>query len=155
MATTLDLRAPRRSLAFILGMPLAMLGANFVWTSYNSILLLPLVQQVVAPGAAQVAVGVIAFISTLVGIVMSLVSGILSDRSTSAWGRRTPLLLTGSLLALPFIALAAWFRLSLPLIMISYLGMQVFTNIANGAWWPLLVDVVPEEQRGLASGIQG
>jgi len=155
MATTLDLRAPRRSLAFILGMPLAMLGANFVWTSYNSILLLPLVQQVVAPGAAQVTVGVIAFISTLVGIVMSLVAGILSDRSTSAWGRRTPLLLTGSVLALPFIALAAWFKLSLPLIMVSYLGMQVFTNIANGAWWPLLVDVVPEEQRGLASGVQG
>jgi MFS family permease len=33
--------------------------------------------------------------------------------------------------------------------------MQVFTNIANGAWWPLLVDTVPEGQRGLASGLQG
>jgi MFS family permease len=27
--------------------------------------------------------------------------------------------------------------------------------MSNGAWWPLLVDVVPENQRGLASGIQG
>jgi MFS family permease len=33
--------------------------------------------------------------------------------------------------------------------------MQFFTNIGNGAWWPLLVDVVPENQRGAASGIQG
>lgn len=155
MATTLDLRVPRRPLWFILSMPVAMLGANFVWTSYNSILLLPLVQQVTSPGTAPATVGIIAFFSTLMGIVMNLVAGILSDRTTSAWGKRTPLLLTGSLLSLPFIALAAWFKLSLPVIMISYLGMQVFTNIANGAWWPLLVDVVPDQQRGLASGIQG
>ena len=33
--------------------------------------------------------------------------------------------------------------------------MQFATNVGNGAWWPLLVDVVPEHQRGLASGIQG
>jgi len=155
MATTLDLHINKRPFWFILSMPLAMLGANFVWTSYNSILLLPLVQQVVSPAMASMTVGLISSFSTLVGIVMSLVAGILSDRSSSAWGKRTPLLLTGSLLSLPFIALAAWLKLSLPVIMISYLGMQIFTNVANGAWWPLLVDVVPDEQRGLASGIQG
>lgn len=33
--------------------------------------------------------------------------------------------------------------------------MHIFTNITNGAWWPLLVDTVPEDQRGLASGLQG
>ena len=33
--------------------------------------------------------------------------------------------------------------------------MQFATNVGNGAWWPLLVDLVPEHQRGLASGIQG
>jgi MFS family permease len=33
--------------------------------------------------------------------------------------------------------------------------MQCFTNVGNGAWWPLLVDIVPEHQRGLASGIAG
>jgi MFS family permease len=33
--------------------------------------------------------------------------------------------------------------------------MQFATNVGNGAWWPLLVDVVPEHQRGTASGIQG
>jgi sugar phosphate permease len=27
--------------------------------------------------------------------------------------------------------------------------------MSNGGWWPLLVDMVPENQRGLASGIQG
>jgi MFS family permease len=43
----------------------------------------------------------------------------------------------------------------MPIIIISFFGMQFFTNVGNGAWWPLLVDVVPENQRGLASGIQG
>jgi MFS family permease len=132
-----------------------MFGANFVWVSYNSILLLPLVQRVVAPEYSSLTVGVIAFFSTFVGITVSILTGIISDHSTSRWGRRGPAILIGALVGLPFIACAGIFHLSLPTIAISYLGMQFFTNIANGAWWPLLVDTVPENQRGLASGLQG
>jgi CBS domain-containing protein len=52
--------------------------------------------------------------------------------------------------------LAAWFYPpAILVIVISYIGMQLFTNISNGAWWPLLVEIVPEEQRGTASGIHG
>jgi MFS family permease len=136
-------------------MPLLMFGANFVWVSYNSILLLPMVQRIVPPDRASITVGVIGFVSTLVGITVSLLSGIVSDHSSSRWGRRTPGIVLGSLVGLPFIACAGVLRLSLPVICLSYLGMQFFTNVANGAWWPLLVDIIPENQRGLASGLQG
>jgi MFS family permease len=44
---------------------------------------------------------------------------------------------------------------ALPIIILSFCGMQFATNLGNGAWWPLLVDIVPENQRGTASGIQG
>ncbi len=132
-----------------------MFGANFAWVSYNSILLLPLIQRVLPADRSSLALGVVAFVGNLLGIGTSLLVGVLSDHSTSRWGKRTPSLLLGSLLGLPVIASAAVLHLSLPIIIASYVGMHLFTNIANGAWWPLLVDAIPDSQRGLASGLQG
>jgi MFS family permease len=145
----------RRSVGYLLGMSLLMFGANFAWVSYNSILLLPLVQRVVPAERSSITVGVIAFTANLVGILASLLAGILSDHSSSRLGKRTPSILVGALGGIPAIACAAIFHLSLPVIIASYVGMQFFTNVANGAWWPLLVDTMPENQRGLASGLQG
>lgn len=155
MSTTSTLITSRRAIGFLLGMTILMFGANIAWVSYNSILLLPLVQKVVPADRSSLTVGVIAFTANLVGILVSLISGILSDHSTSRLGRRTPGILIGTLVGFPVIACAAIFHLSLPVIISSYMGMQIFVNIANGAWWPLLVDTVPENQRGLASGLQG
>jgi MFS family permease len=141
-----------------------MLGANLVWTSYNSLLLPTLVEEVVKNGKGF-ATGLIGFFGTLLAIIVSLLSGILSDHNANRWGRRTPAILIGSLIGLPLIGLPtlflapalrpAFLSLALPVIILSYCGMQFATNVGNGAWWPLLVDVVPEHQRGLASGIQG
>ena len=146
---------PKRTTGFLLGMTILMFGANIAWVSYDSILLLPLVQKVVPADRSSLMVGLIAFAANIVGILVSLLAGILSDHGTSRLGRRTPGILLGSLLGFPVIACAVFFHLSLPVIIVSFTGMQIFTNIANGAWWPLLVDTVPEEQRGLASGLQG
>ena len=141
-----------------------MLGANLVWVSYNSVLLPTLVENVMTEGKG-LAVGLIGFFGTLVAVTVSILAGIISDHTASRWGKRTPAILIGALLALPLIGLPFLFLtpalktvfipLALPIIIISYCGMQFFTNVGNGAWWPLLVDVVPEQQRGTASGIQG
>jgi len=154
----------KRSVGFLIGMSMLMLGANLVWTSYNSLLLPTLVEEVVKNGKG-LATGLIGFFGTLLAIIVSLLSGILSDHSANRWGRRTPAILIGSLIGLPLIGLPtlflapalrpAFLSLALPVIILSYCGMQFATNVGNGAWWPLLVDVVPEHQRGLASGIQG
>ena len=154
----------KRSIGFLLGMSMLMLGANLVWTAYNSILLPTLVEGVVTEGKGLVT-GLIGFFGTLLAIVISILSGILSDHSASRWGRRTPAILIGALIGLPLIGLPTLFlapglrstflSLALPIIILSYCGMQFATNVGNGAWWPLLVDVVPEHQRGTASGIQG
>ena len=154
----------KRSIGYLLGMSTLMFGANVVWVSYNSILLPTLVENVVLQKKGLV-VGLIGFFGTLIGIIVSILAGIISDHTASKWGKRTPAILTGALVSLPFIGLPtlflspAWraFLLpaALPIILLSYCGMQFFTNVGNGAWWPLLVDVVPENQRGTASGIQG
>jgi len=154
----------KRSVSFLFGMSTLILGANFVWLSYNTILLPTLIERVVTTNKALV-VGLLGCIGTLLGLLVTILWGIISDHSTSHWGRRSPTILSGALLALPLIALPALFlspalksffsSLALPIIIISFLGMQLSTNMSNGAWWPLLVDIVPEHQRGLASGIQG
>jgi MFS family permease len=154
----------KRSLGFLLGMSMLMLGANLVWTAYNSLLLPTLVEGVVSSGKGLVT-GLIGFFGTLLAITVSILTGILSDHTTSRWGRRTPAILIGALVGLPLIGLPtlflasslrpAFLSMALPIIILSYFGMQFFSNVGNGAWWPLLVDMVPEHQRGIASGIQG
>jgi len=162
--TTSTVAIAKRSVGFLLGMSTLMLGANLVWVSYNSVLLPTLVEKVVTESRGLV-VGLIGFFGTLLAIIVSILWGIISDHTTSRWGKRTPAILTGALVALPLIGLpslflspalkAVFFPLAMPIIILSFFGMQFFTNVGNGAWWPLLVDVVPENQRGLASGIQG
>ena len=154
----------KRSVGFLLGMNTLMLGANLVWVAYSTILLPTLVEKVETVNKALV-VGLIGFFGTLLGLLVSILWGIISDHTTSRLGKRTPGILTGALIALPLIGLPVLiltpalhdylFPLALPIILISYFGMQFSTNMSNGAWWPLLVDVVPENQRGMASGIMG
>ncbi len=164
MADTALSATAKRSIGFLLGMSTLMLGANVVWTAYNSVLLPTLVEKVVTENRGLV-VGLIGFFGTMLAITISILSGIISDHTSSRWGRRTPAILIGPLVALPLIGLPSLFLspplrdsllpVALPIIIISFCGMQFFTNVGNGAWWPLLVDVVPEHQRGTASGIQG
>jgi MFS family permease len=135
--TTAAVTIEKRSIGFLFGMSALMLGANLVWTSYNSILLPTLVEQVVVERKGLV-VGLIGFFGTMLAITVSLL----------------PLIGLASLILSPSLA-AAILPFALPIIVISFCGMQFFTNVGNGAWWPLLVDLVPENQRGTASGIQG
>jgi MFS family permease len=156
--STASSKVAKRSTGYLLGMSVLMLGANVVWTSYNSVLLPTMVQlqPSVAENMRGPVVGLIGFFGTLFAIVASLLAGIITDHSASKWGKRIPGILIGSLLTLPVIGIAAiFFPPVVPLIAVSFILMQTFTNIANGAWWPLLADIIPADQRGTASGIQG
>ncbi len=154
----------KRSVGFLFGMNMLMLGANLVWVAYNTILLPTLVEKVGTINKGFV-VGLVGFFGTLLALLVSILWGIISDHTASRLGKRTPAILTGSLIALPLIGLPTLMLspafhdhlvpLAVPIILISYFGMQFATNMSNGAWWPLLVDVVPENQRGGASGIMG
>jgi MFS family permease len=127
--------------------------------------LLPTLVEYVVTDRKGLVVGLIGFFGCLLAVFGSILWGIISDHTSSKLGKRTPAILTGALVALPLIGLPTLvlspsFRttllpVALPIIIISYFGMQFFTNMGNGAWWPLLVDIIPENQRGLASGIQG
>jgi MFS family permease len=131
------------------------LGVSFVWVSYSAILLPVQVQAFAPPDRQAVFVGAIAGPSILCGILANILAGVLSDRSQSRWGRRRPLILAGGLLALASILPAALLPSSFGATLTSFLGIQIATNLAAGAYQPILADLVPENQRGMAGGFIG
>lgn len=151
------LSAPTRKLslpALILTSAFA-LGVNIVWLSYNIFILPVQVQAVSSESTKGIVLGMLVGVAIGVAVIVNIVAGILSDHSRSRFGRRRPMLLWGTVLTLPFILLPVFLPLTLGLVIVSYLGMQVFTNVAAGAWQPTLADFVPVEQRGISAGIKG
>lgn len=87
--------------------------------------------------------------------------GLVSDRSSSRWGRRRPFIFGGTLLDLVFIAaiglcgtvglsgLTGYWAL-----FVCYLLLQVSFNAGQGAVQGLIPDIVPENRLGRASAVK-
>jgi len=145
----------RRSISFILGMALYNLGTNYIWTSYNSVVLPRQVELVFPPGMKSLLLGLIVGFSTAVGLLVNIFSGVRSENVRLRWGRRWPYILVGAFLT----SLALLVPALLPVAAIttagSYLMMQFFINFSSGSYQPLLPDIIQEDQRGETSGFQG
>ncbi len=112
-----------------------------------------LVQKFVGPAQQGTAFGRLRLYTLMVAILVQALAGMLSDRSTTRWGRRRPFILVGTLLNIGcLIAIGAsptyW------ILFIAVLFSQMASNIAHGAEQGLIPDLVPEEQRGRFSGIK-
>ena len=87
-------------------------------------------------------------------VVWQPIVGGVSDRTVTRWGRRRPFIFAGTigdLLFLTGIALAGnyWW------LVVFYFLLQFASNTAQAPYQGLLPDVVPEAQRGEASGYYG
>jgi MFS family permease len=131
------------------------LGVNAVWLSYNLFLLPILVQNATTEKTKGIVLGALAGIAIGIGVVVNIIAGIISDHTGSRYGRRRPILVWGMLLTLPFLLLPAFFRPTLLIVSLTYLGMQVFTNVSSAGFQPTLADFIPEEQRGFSAGLKG
>ena len=87
-------------------------------------------------------------------LLVPLIAGWLSDRTRTRWGRRRPWMVAGTafnVLALALIAFA-WTPAAL---IIFAVALQAANNVAGAAYSGVIPDVVPEDQRGRASGLLG
>lgn len=131
------------------------LGVNGVWLSFNIFILPVQVQAVTSEATKGIVLGTLAGVAIGIAVIVNIIAGITSDHSNSRFGRRRPMLLWGMVLTLPFILLPIFLPLTLLTVSLSYLGMQIFTNVSSGAFQPTLADFIPVDQRGISAGFKG
>jgi Na+/melibiose symporter-like transporter len=128
-------------------------GLAFMWNALHPIVLPALLLGLVPEALKNTYLGGLTFAGLVLAMVVQPLAGGLSDSTLSRWGRRRPWILAGTLLALVFLcgmALAGDFLGLLA----AYLLLQLASNSAHGPAQGLIPDLVPEQQRGLASGIK-
>jgi MFS family permease len=129
------------------------LGLNIRNNSVGNILMPYLVAGFVGENLRNSALGGMRTAGLIIAMLVQPAAGLLSDRSTARFGRRRPYILLGVLLDLLFLAAIAlaWNYWSL---LIAILLIQFSSNISHGPLQGLIPDLVPENQRGLASGVK-
>jgi MFS family permease len=129
------------------------LGLNFRNISVGTLIMPYLVDVFVPTGARNTALGAIRASGLIVALVAQPAFGLLSDRSTSRFGRRRPYIFVGVMLDLVFLAAMAlsW---NYWMLFASVLLLQFSANISHGAVQGLIPDMVPEDQRGRASAFK-
>ena len=129
------------------------LGLTTLWSSLHSIVLPIRLLDFVAESEKNTYLGLVTFAGLILAMLVQPLAGAISDRSAFGWGRRRPYLLIGTMLALlflPGIGLAQ----SYGVIFLIYCLLQFSVNTAQAPYQAFIPDLVPEEKRGLASGVK-
>jgi MFS family permease len=129
------------------------LGLNIRNTAVGSVFQ-PFLVDKYAPGDwKNTALSIMSNAGLIIAILVQPAVGLISDRSTSRFGRRRPFILAGALLDIVFLAAIAlsWNYWSL---FAAVMLIQFSANISHGALQGLIPDMVPEDQRGRASAIK-
>ncbi|MCD6520009.1 MAG: MFS transporter [Anaerolineae bacterium] len=129
------------------------LGVSFMWNSLHPIVL-PVLLLEFAEETKNTAYGMLTFLGLLIALVVQPLSGALSDHTRHRWGRRRPWILLGTLLDVVLL-LAMVTAKSFWALAAGYVLLQFSSNLAHGPAQGLIPDLVPEEKRGVASGVKG
>ena len=135
------------------------LGLSALSNTMTPLVVPLLVQQFIGEELKGTYYGNLRLWTLMVAILVQALAGLLSDRSTSRWGRRRPFILLGTLGDLVMIALIGfsagmegpagyWFLFTMVIL------MMVTTNIAHGATQGIIPDLVPAEKRGRFSAVK-
>jgi Na+/melibiose symporter-like transporter len=127
---------------------------GYLWQSLGTLIVPAMVEELVGSARKGTALAVLEGVGTLMAVVWQPMMGAVSDRTRSRFGRRRPFILGGTVADVVFLAALAisgsyWWLL------VAYFLLQAASNTAQGPYQGLQPDVVPEDQRGTASGYYG
>src|SRR5947209_7581859 len=153
----LAIKLPRVPLTQILAISIFWLALNFHWAALGIIILPSQVFKLVGELQKGEALAFVLVPGAFVSLFANPLFGWLSDRTQgrlAVWGRRRPYILLGTLIN---VAVLIWMATApdIPSLAIAYVIVQFSNNAATAPFHALLPDIVPEEQRGLASGVMG
>ena len=118
-----------------------------------------LVQQFVGEATKGAAVGTLRLWALMAALLFQSLMGLLTDRNSSHWGRRRPFIVIGTLGEIVIFMLIGWsaalagmtgYWVLFGLFLLSMLT----SNISQAATSPLITDLVPDQKKGLFSGIK-
>ena len=128
-------------------------GLSTMWNSLHVIILPAVLLNFIPESRKNTYLGLLTFVGLIIAMTVQPISGSISDRWHSRWGRRRPLITLGTILDFIFLALLGWSG-GLVWIAIGYIGLQFTSNIAHGPAQGLLPDKIPADKHGAASGIK-
>ena len=152
-------------------------ATNFLWGALL-ISILPGEMKALAESYRVLAISLFTGLGAIIAIIVPLVIGALSDRCVSPWGRRRPYMAVGvGLNVFGLILMAAIYAFAPPLpppanadpgigqtlsallssptylaFLLAYMVVQFGNNVTSAAYMGVIPDLVPEDQRGVASG---
>ncbi len=129
-------------------------GLNFHWGALLAVAIPAQVLKFVPEADKGLALAMVFAGGAFVALAVMPFVGALSDRSMSRFGRRSPFIVAGALLnALALLALG--YAPTFALFVVAYWCVQFANNFGGSAYSGLIPDLVPQDQRGAASGWMG
>jgi MFS family permease len=151
------IRLPKVRWTQILAISIFWFALNLHWSALGIIILPSQVFKMVGDAQKGEALALVLVPGAFVSLFANPLFGMLSDKTRgwlSAWGRRRPYILVGTLVNVGGLIWMAAAR-DIPTLAIAYVLVQFSSNAAQAPFHALLPDIVPEEQRGAASGVMG
>jgi MFS family permease len=124
-----------------------------MWNALHPIVLPALLVDLVPANSKNTYLGLLTFSGLVIAMVLQPISGAVSDRWKSRYGRRRPLLVVGTLFDGVFLMLLAW-STGFTGLLLGYMGLQLSSNTAQGPLQGLMRDRVPHHQLGVASSMK-
>src|SRR5436305_8006752 len=157
LAASPAIQRPRLRGTRILSINIFWLALSFHWAALGIIILPSQVFKIAGNADKGVALAFVLVPGAFVSLFANPLFGRVSDRRhgrLAAWGRRRPYILIVTLVNVAALVWMAAAREILSLA-IAYVLVQFSSNAAQAPFHALLPDIVPEEQRGLVSGVMG
>ena len=130
------------------------LAYNFHWGALLAIVLPSQIAHIVGEADKEFYNGLIPSLAACISLFATPLAGALSDRSLSRYGRRRPYMAAGTIVNIIFLLLLPLIvgGSSIWIFLLVLMGVQLGNNWSGGPYAGLIPDVVPEAQRGEASG---
>ncbi len=144
---------PRLRLPRLFAINALYFGHGAHWQSIL-VAMLPVGAALVAPNQGPLVTGRVTAAGAIFATLVPVAAGWLSDRTASPWERRTPWIVAGTflnVLGLALLGVAGTFSV----LIIAFLLVQASNNAAGAAYSAVIPDLIPQDQRGQASGLLG
>ena len=127
-------------------------GLSFTWLPYPLVLLQSQIKGFGFPrDQVEPVIGYTVAAGALFAVIVPPLVGAFSDRISTRWGRRRPVMLAGMVASLVGILLM-WSARNYPQFLVGHLVTQICLNGAAAAYYGIIPDVVPNGEFGKASG---